>query len=152
MQPPAYNLFQVAEIQISYRNPVQHRWQIMSSEDAYVLFSENWDRNTLEYREEFKIMVLNRANEVLGIVNISSGGVAGTVADPKIIFGAALKANGSSIILCHCHPSGNLKPSQADLQLTRKLKEAGKYLDLPVLDHLILTSQSYLSFADEGIL
>jgi len=80
---------------------VQHRWQITSSEDAYVLFSENWNRDTLEYREEFKTMVLNRANEVLGIINVSSGGISGTVADPKIIFGAALKANGSSIVLCH---------------------------------------------------
>ena len=80
---------------------MQHRWQITSSEDAYVLFSENWNRDTLEYREEFKTMVLNRANEVLGIINVSSGGISGTVADPKIIFGAALKANGSSIVLCH---------------------------------------------------
>ena len=97
-------------------------------------------------------MLLNRANLVLGIVTVSSGGVAGTVADPKMIFGVALKANCSSVLLAHNHPSSNLTPSEADIRLTRKLKEAGKVLDLPVLDHLILTRDGFYSFADEGML
>jgi DNA repair protein RadC len=85
-------------------------------------------------------------------VQISSGGVAGTVADPKMIFKHALEQLASSIILIHNHPSGNLTPSQADKDLTRKLKEAGRMLDLPILDHLIFTDKSYFSFADEGLL
>lgn len=100
----------------------------------------------------FQIILLNRANRVLGIVPISVGGTAGTVADPKVIFVSALKCNASSVILCHNHPSGNLKPSQADIELTRKLKAAGQFLDLPVLDHIILTKDAYFSFADEGMM
>lgn len=84
---------------------------------------------------------------------LSTGGVSGTVADPKLVFVAALKVNASNIILCHNHPSGNLKPSKADEQLTLKLKEAGKNLNLPVIDHIIITADSgYYSFADEGLL
>ena len=102
--------------------------------------------------EQFKIMLLNRANKILGIFTVSTGGVAGTVADPKVLFAAALKGNASSIILAHNHPSGNLKPSEADRQLTNKLSQAGKLLDISVLDHLIITADEYFSFADEGLL
>lgn len=102
--------------------------------------------------EEFWIILLNRANVVMKKESISSGGVAGTVADPKIIFKKALEQLASSIILVHNHPSGNIKPSTADISLTRKMKEAGQFLDLPVLDHLIFTDNDYYSFADEGIL
>lgn len=102
--------------------------------------------------EEFVILVLNCANRVLGYARISSGGISGTVADPKVIFQIALKSNGSSLILCHNHPSLNLQPSEADIHLTRKLKEAGLMLDLPVLDHLIVSSEGFYSFADEGLM
>jgi DNA repair protein RadC len=83
---------------------------------------------------------------------VSKGGQAGTIADPKIIFNIALENHAASIILTHNHPSGNLKPSHADLELTRKLRSAGQFLDIPVLDHLIITDQGFLSFADEGLL
>ena len=83
---------------------------------------------------------------------VSKGGQAGTIADPKIIFNIALENHAASVILTHNHPSGNLKPSQADLELTRKLKSAGQFLDIPVLDHLIITDHGFLSFADEGLL
>ncbi len=106
----------------------------------------------MELREEFKILLLNRANKVLGLVNISTGGVSGTVSDPKIIFASALKANASGIILAHNHPSGNLKPSEADLNLTNKVKKAGQLLEIAVLDHIILTSEQYFSMADEGMI
>lgn len=102
--------------------------------------------------EEFWIILLNRGNIVLGQHLISKGGQAGTVADPKIIFKTALERNAASIILSHNHPSGNLKPSQADISLTRKLKEGALLLDISVLDHLIFTDKSYFSFADEGLL
>ncbi|MFT4031185.1 MAG: DNA repair protein RadC [Siphonobacter sp.] len=100
--------------------------------------------------EEFWLLLLNRANQVIRPIQVSSGGVSGTVADPKIIFKFALEHLASSIILAHNHPSGNLQPSQADKELTCKLKEAGKLLDIPVLDHLIIADHWYLSFVDEG--
>lgn len=102
--------------------------------------------------EEFWVILLNRANVVMQKIAISSGGVAGTVADPKMIFKAALDHLASAIILVHNHPSGNLTPSQADINLTKKLKEAGQFLDLPVLDHVIFSNDGYYSFADEGML
>jgi DNA repair protein RadC len=102
--------------------------------------------------EEFWIIILNRANYVLRKNQISRGGISGTVADPKLIFKSALDYGGSSIILAHNHPSGNLQPSQADITLTKTLKEAGKFLEIPVLDHIIVSDISYFSFADEGMI
>ncbi len=123
--------------------------QISCSKDIYNLMSRFFaDLN----HEEFWIVLLNRANNVLSQHLISKGGQAGTIADPKIIFQAALENHAASIILSHNHPSGNLKPSQADINLTRKLRDAGQLLDIPVLDHVIFTNSSYFSFADEGIL
>jgi len=103
-------------------------------------------------KEQFWVILLNRANRILKKEQISSGGVTGTVADPKIIFKAALDQYASSIILVHNHPSGNLKPSQADIDLTNKMKSAGKLLEIPVLDHIIFGDEGYLSFADEGMI
>lgn len=102
--------------------------------------------------EEFWVLILNRRNQIIKKQLISSGGVSGTVADPKIIFYAALQELASSIVLIHNHPSGNLKPSQSDLDLTKKLKKAGEVLEIPVIDHLIYTDEGYFSFADEGML
>lgn len=123
--------------------------KITSSEDAYRIMQPYLLDQCIE---QFWIILLNRANMVIRPELISEGGVSGTVADPKVIFKRALDKLASSIILVHNHPSGNLTPSQADLQLTRKLKEAGKNLDLPVLDHIIFTDHAYYSFADEGVL
>lgn len=102
--------------------------------------------------EEFFVVFLDRANHVLKTEQISKGGLSGTVADGKIIFQKALEAKCSAVILAHNHPSGNLKPSEADLRLTRSLIEFGKYIDLQVLDHLIFSDNGYFSFADEGVL
>lgn len=148
------SLFQVAEINVTYKPKFKasERPKIDSSKDVYNILFENWDMNKIELLEQFKILLLNRANKVLGIYEVSSGGIAGTVADPKLIFSAALKGCASSIILSHNHPSGNLKPSQADISLTQKLITAGSFLDIAVLDHVIVTSEGYLSFADEGLL
>lgn len=145
---------QVAEIELIYKSKVKasERPKVTTSSDAYHLLKQSWDENKIEFVEQFKILFLNRANKVLAIYELSTGGVSGTVADPKLVFAAALKVNACNIILCHNHPSGNVKPSAADEQLTRKIKEAGKYLDLPVIDHLIITNESYYSFADEGLL
>ena len=102
--------------------------------------------------EEFWVMLLNRANRIIRKKRISEGGVSGTVADPKIIFKLAVDELASGIIVVHNHPSGNLKPSESDINLTRKIKEAGKVLEIALLDHLIIAHDRYFSFADEGLL
>ena len=101
--------------------------------------------------EEFWILMLNYAKHVIGMQMISKGGVAGTVADPKVIFKIALEYNASFLILAHNHPSGNLRPSVEDMEITQRLMRAGTLLSLPVIDHLILTNGKYFSFADEGM-
>lgn len=125
------------------------REKITSSNDIYALMRPVF----LDLpHEEFWVIMLNRSNTVIKKESVSRGGVSGTLVDPKIIYKAALDNLASSIILCHNHPSGNLKPSEADNKLTKKLKEAGILLEIPVLDHLIITDAGYYSFADEGML
>lgn len=140
----------ISEITVSYRSSKIARKTIKCSSDAYDLLKQSWNENTIELFEEFKIILLNRANNVLGIYQVSSGGVSGTIADAKLIFSVALKAMASGIILSHNHPSGQLKPSEADKKLTKTLVEAGRFLQIDVLDHVILTSSGYYSLADEG--
>ncbi|WP_242917452.1 JAB domain-containing protein [Pontibacter liquoris] len=154
MEKTTKTFARVAEIKLTYRNRVKpgERPQVTSSADSYLVLKAGWDLGRIEFVEQFKVLLLNRANRVLGMYEVSTGGVAGTVADPKLIFVAALKACASGIILCHNHPSGNLKPSAADLLLTKKMKQGGELLDIAVLDHIILTSESYYSLADEGLL
>ena len=144
----------VAEVELVYKNKVKpsERPLVKSSKECYELLRATWDENKIEFVEQFKVVLMNRAQRVLGIYELSTGGVAGTVADPKLVFTAALKANACDIILSHNHPSGNLKPSRADEELTKKIKEAGTYLDVKVLDHIIVTGEGYYSFADEGLL
>ncbi|MEN7550904.1 DNA repair protein RadC [Rapidithrix thailandica] len=122
--------------------------QITCSEDVYELMKPH----LLDLpHEEFWVILLNRANYVIKKESVSKGGVSGTVADPKVIFKKAVDEMSSNIILVHNHPSGRLKPSQADIQLTHKMREGGKILDIPVLDHLIFSNHGYFSFADEGL-
>ncbi len=104
------------------------------------------------HHEEFHIILLNRANDVIGSKQVSIGGFSGTVADGKVIFKMAIEIGAQAIILAHNHPSGQLKPSDADKSLTKKLSEFGKYIDLPILDHLIFTDNGYFSFSDHGII
>lgn len=146
-------LYQVAEIQLTYKSNVMPslRPKITTSRDAFNILKENWDDTKIEFVEQFKVMLTNRAQKVLGIFEVSTGGVTGTVADPKVIFAAAIKASACGIILAHNHPSGNLSPSQADIDLTRKMKEGGKFLEIQLLDHIIVTTEGYYSFADEGM-
>lgn len=146
----------VAEVRLTYKTKVKpsDRIQIKQSKDAYNIFMERWNQNTLEYVEEFKVILLNRSNKVLGIAPISIGGTSGTVTDVKIILQYALKTNAMGIIICHNHPSGNLTPSESDRKITQKIKSAAEIMDMQLLDHLIIIPGeiSYYSFADEGIL
>lgn len=148
------NLLQVAEVEVSYRPKFKpsERPKVTSSLEVYNIFLNRWNKDKIEFQEEFKIMLLNRNNKVLGIADISVGGLNGTVADPKIIFSIALKANASYVVLAHNHPSGNLRTSEADIRLTKKLVQVGLLLELPVYDHLIITNDGYYSFADDGMM
>lgn len=128
---------------------VDKRPKVNSSKDAYNSISPLL--SDLQH-EEFWVIYLNRNNEILKQENISKGGVSGTIADSKIIFKSAIESLASAMILCHNHPSGNLKPSNADIQLTKKLQEAGIMLDIPVLDHLIIGEKDYFSFSDEHLM
>ena len=124
-------------------------FQIVSSRDVFLRFV---DRLSDLPHEEFWILLLRRSNHVLAEIKISSGGLSGTVADPKIIFGRALALSAAAIVLIHNHPSGNPKPSSSDKSLTKNMREAGIFLDLPVLDHIIVAGKQYVSFADEGLI
>ena len=135
------------------KTPASQRAIVTCSEAASNAFLDTWEEGTIEHHESFRILLLNRANRALGIAVVSNGGISGTVIDVRQIFQAAIKSNCSSIIAAHNHPSGNRQPSDADIQITKKISEAGKIMDIKLLDHLILTpSEGYFSFADEGLL
>lgn len=144
---------QLAEISVSYKSKVKYSEMrsIVTSKDAVDVFREIWS-NTMEIREEFYILLLNRANKVKAWYRVSEGGVSGTVVDPKMIFSVALKCAACSVIMAHNHPSGNTKPSQQDLDLTKKIVAGGKFLEVSVLDHVIVTPDTFYSFADEGLM
>jgi DNA repair protein RadC len=121
---------------------------ISSSQDAYEELLKWFPEETISLQERFVTLYLNRANRVLGAYLASSGGITGTVADPRLIMTVALKTAAVGIILGHNHPSGNLKPSKTDELLTRKLQEAGHLLDIAILDHIVVSTEGYYSFAD----
>ena len=125
--------------------------KIISSNDAFKVIKQFYF-DDIDIFESFFILCLNRNNQTIAYAKISQGGVNGTVVDIKLIAKYAIDCLASGVILAHNHPSGNLKPSNEDLAITKKVKEGLKILDIQVLDHLILTSQGYLSFGDEGIL
>ncbi len=147
-------LLQVAEVKVIYQSnfPFVHHPSVYSSSDAEKIFRINWG-DDIELVEEFNVLFLNRANYVMGILRLSRGGLAGTVADPRILFATALKGLAVGIIAGHNHPSGSIKPSSQDIELTKKLKEIGRFHAITLIDHLILSPRSgFYSFADEGML
>ena len=128
---------------------IEKKKKIKSSKDAYdVLYADLSDKNY----EEFWILLLDRANQIIKKINISEGGLSGTIADPKKIFKYALENNSSSIILAHNHPSNNIKPSDNDIKLTKTISKAASVLEISVLDHIIVGSDKYFSFADESMI
>lgn len=124
--------------------------KVCSSSRAANLFRQIMDPEQLEYREMFYALFLNRNNEIVGIFKVSEGGITATVVDPKLLLSQALLIGATGIVVCHNHPSGNLQPSQQDISLTEKLKNGASFLDMSILDHIILTANSYYSFADMG--
>lgn len=148
------NWCKVAEVELVYKTKVKpsERPHIKSSRDSFNILKKIWDENKINMLEQFKILLLNRANRVVGVYEASSGGITATIADSRLILATAIKSLAVSIILSHNHPSGNLTPSAADQNLTSKIKSACQYHDIKVLDHLIITSEGYYSFADEGLI
>lgn len=146
----------VSEIKVTYVSKVNlsEAPKITSSEDAQKLLFLSYDKDQIEMREEFKVMLLNSANKVKAIVSIATGTVSGCLVDAKMIFAIAVKTLSPSIIVCHNHPSGNMTPSKADIDITQKIKRAGHVLDVTVLDHIILSPdpKKYYSFGDEGMI
>lgn len=144
----------VAEVELVYHSKVKPADQpkVLNAGDAYKIFLAQWDKDSIELYEEFKVMLLNNRGSLLGIYNASKGGMTATFVDHRLVFAAALKAAASTIILAHNHPSGELSPSRADELLTRKFVECGTILDIKVNDHLIITPDKYFSFANEGLL
>lgn len=142
------------EISIKYKGTKKTELKkIESSHSAYEVCKQLYSEDTFDWVEEMILICLNRASKVIGYYKVSKGGISGTIVDPKVIFTIALNCVGTSaIILSHNHPSGNTKPSDADRQITQKIKDAGKLLDISLLDHIIVTEDSYYSFADEELI
>lgn len=144
----------VSEIDLIYKTKIKNsqRPHVTSSQYAYSLIKDCWDPGKIEFLEQFKVLLLNQSNKVLGIYEASSGGITSTVVDVRLLFAAALKAGAAGLIIAHNHPSGNVLPSEQDKHITKKISMAGEVLDIKLLDHLIVTSEHYYSFADQGAL
>lgn len=143
---------QVAELLVSYSPQIVSTQKISSSRETYSLITNHWNLDTIEMLEEVKILLLNKSNKVLGVYDLSKGGTSSSIIDVKIVLSIALKSLASGIIIVHNHPSGNLSPSKADIDITEKLKSACKIMEIDLLDHLIITKEDHFSFADDGLL
>ena len=154
MQDTLTAAYELPKILLSYKSKVKPSLlpSISCSKDAYAVLIKSWEPTQIDLKEEFKILLLNRSNKVIGQYKVSSGGSTSTIVDPKLVLAAAINSNACGIILAHNHPSGSLKPSQADIKLTKKISDGARLFDIAVLDHVIVTSEGYFSFADEGLL
>lgn len=144
----------LAEVKLKYQceQPLDSFPSVASPHEAVELLQKIWDNDQIQLKEEFIVLLLNNAKKCLGWCKISSGGSTATIVDPAAIFRVAILSNASSILLAHNHPSGNLKPSQADKTLTNRVEEAGKMLGITVEDHILLTADDYQSFKAAGIM
>jgi DNA repair protein RadC len=148
------NLYNVSQIELTYKPKLKasERPVIKCMEDVYEIFMQCWDKGKIELIEEFKMILLDKGSAVLGVNNISSGGMDSVIADHKIIVAAAVVSKASGVILAHNHPSARLFPSERDITLTKTIKVAAASLDIAVVDHLIVTQAGYYSFANKGLL
>ncbi|MFT0318080.1 JAB domain-containing protein [Bacteroides thetaiotaomicron] len=146
--------YKVGEVELSYKSTVKHseRMKVRCSKDAYKVLKATYRDGTMEHKEYFKILLLNKGRDVLGYTQISEGGISSTIVDVRVILQIAILCNASSIILAHNHPSGNLKPSKEDEELTTQTIKAAKLMNIQVSDHIILSEEEYYSFSDEGLL
>ncbi|WP_075342519.1 JAB domain-containing protein [Tenacibaculum agarivorans] len=141
-------------VELVYRHKIKTDQlpKIQKSSDAYKILRQHWNNDTINLKEEFKIMVIDRNADLLGVSTIASGGINGVVVDLRLVFATAILAKASGIILAHNHPSGNLKPSKSDIDLTQKIKDASAFLDIEILDHIIVTDTNYCSLSDEFLM
>ncbi len=146
--------FRAAEVELVYRTKVRaaDRPVVRCPSEAYSVLMEHWDHGKISLVEQFNLLMLNHAKACIGISLVSTGGTSSCIVDPKIVFATALKAGASCMVLAHNHPSGTMRPSDADLQLTRRLAEGGRLLDIAVVDHLIVTPEGFCSFAERGLM
>jgi len=144
--------FIVGEVYLGYRikGSLADATKVSSSADAEKVLRSVWDAETINLRESFKVLLLNRSNRTINVFNLSEGGISGTVADVRLVVQAALLGNASGVILAHNHPSGSLGASESDRQITTKIRDALKLFGIELLDHLILTNENYYSFSDSG--
>ena len=142
----------VSEVALSYKNrvPYNQRQKVITSHSAYEVLTNIFPADTIDFRETFIVLYLNRAQQVLGYSIVAEGGTTSVAVDVKMIIQTALLANASAIIIAHNHPSGNLRPSIEDNRLTQRVAEAAKLFDIKVLDHLIVTSETFYSYSDNG--
>ena len=140
-------MYKAAEVKLTYLTEVKssERIKITDCNDAAALFFDVWDWTSVEHTEEVKIMLLNRANKVLGIASLSKGGLSGSIIDTRVILQYAIKANACAVILAHNHPSGNLNASEADIMITNKVREALKLVEIQLLDHIIINKDEEYS-------
>ena len=144
----------IPEITVTYNPKIKDTPKILSSNDSYVLFLDYFPKDSIQLQERLVVMYLNNAQKVIGIYVASIGGLTCTIADTRLILAVALKTASTRIIIAHNHPAGDLKPSQFDIILTNKIKEACVIMDLKLLDHLIISPEDgkYYSFLDEGLI
>lgn len=144
--------YKVCEVKLTYKSKIKasEREKILSAENAYKILLSVFDSETIQYKEFFKVILMNRANKVLGVCHISEDGLNETSADIRIIMQAAILGNASAIILAHNHPSGNIQPSMQDDQVTKRVKEIAKLIGINLLDHLIITDETYYSYSENG--
>lgn len=141
------------EVHLIYKNRVSanDRPSVKSPYDAYLILLENWDDEQINLLEECKVLLLDSQLRLMSIASVSKGGLSGTIVDPRIVFSMALKRRANRIILAHNHPSGTLKPSKADISLTKQFIKAGNVLQIPLEDHIIVTQAGYCSLMNEYI-
>jgi DNA repair protein RadC len=128
------------------------RPKIRNSADVFHLVRNQWDDALINLREEAKVLLLNSDNRALGLTTVNTGGLSKLYIDPKWIFATAIKSMAASVVLCHNHPSGNPSPSKSDIRITENIKKMGELLEIELIDHLIITNETYYSFADAGIM
>lgn len=142
----------VSEIQVKYHPHKMCDIKLNMSNDVIEILRAIWDKGIIQMQEEVKILFVNSSNELIGVYNLSKGGITASLVDIRLILSVALKCLATGLILVHNHPSGNLNPSSADFSIVKKLKTACKLLDISLLDSIIITKESYTSFNDEGLL
>jgi DNA repair protein RadC len=148
------NLFQVNEVKLTYRTKqtASERPKINNSMATYQLLLKCFDENTIELKESFKVLLLNHGNRVLGVMNVSEGGISGCIVDARLIMQSVILSNATRIVIAHNHPSGGLIPSVQDSFITKRVKQACELMDIELIDHLIITPYNYYSFGDHGMI